>query len=142
MKKFLLLFLLPVFLFGQNRLKDKPAAGVPASDDKIYLDGTTNGVRALAAQYYEKALGTPGASGYVLSSNTAGVRSWIALPSSPVSSVAGRTGVITLTAADVGTSSRQRSQASLGGEFSAPGRRCPGATLVKEPAPRAENSAN
>jgi fibronectin-binding autotransporter adhesin len=43
----------------------------------------------------EPALGNPSENGEILSSTTAGVRSWIVPPSAPVSSVFGRTGAIT-----------------------------------------------
>ena len=33
------------------RPKDSPAASAPAADDKILIDGATNGVRALDGQY-------------------------------------------------------------------------------------------
>jgi len=49
---------------------------------------------------YEGALGNPSANGYILSSTTAGVRSWIAPPSAPVSSVFTRTGAVVAAAND------------------------------------------
>jgi len=79
MKKLIpFLFLVPILALGQVRLKDKPAATTPAADDKIYIDGQTNGVRALDPKAFEAKLGNPGVSGYVLSSTTSGVRSWVA----------------------------------------------------------------
>jgi hypothetical protein len=43
-----------------------------------------------------------GANGQVLSTNGSGVMSWMAIPSAPVSSIAGRTGAVSLTASDIG----------------------------------------
>jgi hypothetical protein len=53
--KFIVLFFAAACsLFAQQkRPKDLPAAVAPASDDKIPLDGTTNGSRALPATYYQ-----------------------------------------------------------------------------------------
>jgi hypothetical protein len=48
----------------------------------------------------EPFLGNPSTDGYVLSSTMAGVRSWIAPPSAPVSSVFGRTGAVVAAADD------------------------------------------
>ena len=51
---------------------------------------------------YEPALGDPAQSGYLLSSTTAGARSWVAAPVAGVASVNGHTGAVTLGASDVG----------------------------------------
>ena len=51
----------------------------------------------------EAALGNPGTSGYVLSSTDAGVRSWIAIPSAPVTTVFGRAGAVVATSGDYTT---------------------------------------
>ena len=39
---------------AQNRLKDKTEATTPASDDWVYLDGATNGVRKFDAEKYNR----------------------------------------------------------------------------------------
>lgn len=54
--------------------------GNPASDGYV-LSSTTGGVRSWVAR--EPSLGNPGITGYILSSTTDGVRSWIA-PGEPV----------------------------------------------------------
>ncbi len=48
-----------------------------------------------------------GASGQVLSTNGGGVMSWVAIPTVPVASVAGRTGTITLTSDDMAEGSNK-----------------------------------
>ncbi len=48
----LLCVALPAFASVPTRPKDQPAATAPASDDKLLIDGTTNGTRALPATYY------------------------------------------------------------------------------------------
>jgi hypothetical protein len=54
LKYLLLLSLSAVLAMAQpTRPKDLPAAASPAGDDKIVLDGTTNGTRALAATYFQ-----------------------------------------------------------------------------------------
>ena len=70
----------------------------------------------------EPALGNPGTSGFVLSSTTAGVRSWVALPSVPVSSVFGRTGAVVATSGDysayyLGLTAQAADSAKLGGQL-------------------------
>jgi hypothetical protein len=68
--------------------------------------GRVGAVVAVATDYTpgfigaEPALGNPTTNGYVLSSTTAGTRSWIAPPSAPVSSVFGRTGAVVAVATD------------------------------------------
>jgi hypothetical protein len=52
--------------------------------------------------FKEDYLGLPVSNGQVLSSTTAGIRSWITIPSSDVLSVNGQTGVVVLTKADIG----------------------------------------
>jgi hypothetical protein len=62
--------------------------------------GRTGAVVATSGDYTppqvgaEPALGNPAANGQVISSTTAGVRSWITPPSAPVSSVFGRIGAV------------------------------------------------
>ena len=48
----------------------------------------------------EPALGNPSTSGWILSSTSGGVRSWIAPPAAPVTSVFGRTGPVVAQASD------------------------------------------
>lgn len=56
MKKLLIaLLLLPLICSAQNRLKDKTEAVTPASDDWLYLDGATNGVRKLSPSFLQPA---------------------------------------------------------------------------------------
>jgi hypothetical protein len=56
LKLLTLALILPMIVFGQNRLKDKTQTTSIASDDFIYLDGTTNGVRAFDASANIKSL--------------------------------------------------------------------------------------
>lgn len=73
MKKLLLALLLPTILLGQNRLKDKPEATSIASDDWIYFDGTTNGVRKFDPHKYALLAGNnlySGINGYASISYT------------------------------------------------------------------------
>lgn len=52
---------------------------------------------------YEPALGNPASNGYVLSSTTAGVRSWVAQSGGAVDSVFGRTGAVVAASGDYNT---------------------------------------
>lgn len=55
MKKLLIaLLFLPLICSAQNRLKDKPEAVTPASDDWLYLDGS-RGVRKLSPSFLQPA---------------------------------------------------------------------------------------
>jgi hypothetical protein len=66
--------------------------GTPISNTYISSAATWNAK--------EPGLGNPASNGYILSSTSLGVRSWIPIPSSPVTSVFGRTGAITALSTD------------------------------------------
>jgi hypothetical protein len=77
-------------------LYQTPISGAPSSWPTL---GTAAGH---ASTDFEPALGNPSVSGYVLSSNTAGARSWVA-QSGGVASAFGRTGAVTAHSGDYTT---------------------------------------
>lgn len=89
------LILATAVLAAPTRPKDATPAAAPASDDKLLLDGTTNGTRALSALYYQPAAtGTPDGTKFLRDDN-----SWQAILTG-VSSVFGRTGAVTAQSGD------------------------------------------
>jgi hypothetical protein len=92
----------------QKGLEIKPYSGTAGSTGEVRFNALTGanyvGFKspdAIPASRIWTLPSADGASGHVLSTNGSGTMSWIAIPSAPVSSVAGRTGAVTLTAADV-----------------------------------------
>ena len=93
--------------------------------------GTLATAATKATAFFEAALGNPGTNGYLLSSTTLGVRSWVALPISATtanvqSAISGHAiapSTATLTAAAPTVSA---SQVGIGGTVDAPGaNKCP-----------------
>lgn len=91
----ILLLVLPLSLFA-TRIKDELQASSPAGDDKLVIDGQTNGTRSLAASYYEPAIAAGVAGQY-----WTGLKGWATLNAAAVAGLAPSATVDTTNAANI-----------------------------------------
>src|SRR4030095_6115133 len=75
-------------------------SGTDGSTLNIGAGGTLGSAAFTSSSNYELALANPATNGYILSSTTGGVRSWIAPPTAPITSVFGRTGAVVAQSSD------------------------------------------
>lgn len=77
---------------GANWIDEAPVTITPSAEELNYVDGVTSPIQT-QLNGKEAALGNPSTNGYILSSTTAGVRSWIAPPTGGSSTLDGLTDV-------------------------------------------------